>query len=414
MSVIIIGGGAAGLMAIATLLEQKPNTSVTLIERNDELGKKIIISGGGRCNVTTGLLDVKIVLSKYPRGGKFLSSAMHKFPPGAVMEWFENHGVPVKIQPDLRVFPKSDNGHDVVKAFTNIFKKNHANIMLKEQVIKVETKDKGFAVYLKGQATPLLAKKLVLTTGGQAYRHTGSTGDGYAFALSLGHSLTPLAPSLNALYTKETWPANVSGLAFAHAKLSAKTQGNPNFTGPFIFTHRGVSGPAIFALSSLVAFENYDLTKPLHINIDLFPDQSIENLNRSLVENILTNAKKSLENILAFLIPKSLAEVLCSELKLQPDKHAAEISKKELAVAVAWLKSVPLQAVAKGTGEEFVTAGGVKLSEVNSSTMESRLCPGLYFAGEILNIDGFTGGFNLQSAWTTGHLAGEHIAHTSS
>lgn len=412
MNAVIIGGGAAGLMAAATILERNPDANVTLVERNDGLGKKVIISGGGRCNVTTGLLDVKTVLTKYPRGGKFLSSAMYKFPPQAVAEWFENHGVPIKTQPDMRMFPKSDDGRDVVGVFENLFKNLKATILLKAQVIKVEKRGEYFALYLKGQDDPLVAEKLILTTGGKAYQQTGSTGDGYAFARSLGHSITKLAPSLNALYTRETWPVEISGLSFAQAKLTAKIKNNPNFTGPFLFTHRGISGPAVFALSSLIAFETYDAAGPMEITIDLLPTQPAKELQNELENNIKANPKKSIANILTSLVPKSLVEVLCREINLPADKHAVEVSKKELNLAVAWLKNVPLHAVGRDAGDEFVTAGGVNLKEVNPSTMESRLCPGLYFAGEILDIDGFTGGFNLQASWATGHLAGEHIAQT--
>lgn len=410
MQVIIVGGGAAGLMAMATILELAPATQVTLIDRNDGLGKKVIISGGGRCNVTTGITDVAVVLTKYPRGNKFLQSAMHKFPPQAVFDWFEAHGVPLKVEEDLRVFPQSDDGHDVVKVFETLFQARHASVLLKSPVARVEKQGERFAVYIKGQAEPLTCDKLVLTTGGQAYRQTGSTGDGYAFAQSLGHTLTNLAPSLNAFHTKETWPVEVSGLSFEQAKLSATTEAHQHFTGPFLFTHKGVSGPAVFALSSLVAFEPFSAESPLEIRLDLFPNESAPEFTQQLHTTTTANPKKDFGNVLASLIPKSLVDVMCQGLALPAHKNAGEISKKELGEAVAWLKGIPLHVVARGAGDEFVTAGGVNLHEVNPSTMESRACPGLYFAGEILDVDGFTGGFNLQASWACGHLAGESIA----
>jgi predicted Rossmann fold flavoprotein len=410
MEVIIIGGGAAGLMTMATLLEAKPDTRVTLVDRNAELGKKVVISGGGRCNVTTGLTDVNITLTKYPRGAKFLSSAMHTFPPQAVFDWFEARGVPLKVEEDLRVFPRSDNGHDVVKLFERLFQQHHASVLLKSPVVSVAKQGDRFAVYLKGQAEPITCDKLVLTTGGQAYRQTGSQGDGYAFALSLGHTITRLAPSLNAFHTRETWPAELSGLSFERAKLSASTSKRQHFTGPFLFTHHGLSGPAVFALSSLVAFEPLKPETPLEIFIDLFPDVPSPEILQQLQATVATNPKKDFGNVLASLAPKSIVEVLCRELKLPAHKNAGEVSKKELQAAIAWLKGIPLHVVARGTGDEFVTAGGVNLHEVNPSTMESRLCPGLYFAGEILDVDGFTGGFNLQASWATGHRAGESLS----
>jgi predicted Rossmann fold flavoprotein len=411
MRTAIIGGGAAGLMTAATILAADPEADVFLLERNDGLGKKVIISGGGRCNVTTGILDVRTVLTKYPRGSKFLSSAMFTFPPEAVQTWFETHGVPLKTEDDLRVFPVSDDGKDIVRVFERLFETPRMRVLLKTNVTGVTRRPEGgFAVHIKEKPDPLLADKVVLTTGGQAYRHTGSTGDGYAFAQSLGHSLTPLAPSLNAFFTTERWPADVSGLSFERAKITAKRGKGISFTGPFLFTHKGVSGPAVFALSSLVAFERYDHAVPLDIAIDLFPDLTAEALRAVIEERVAENPAKLFQNVLATVIPKSLTDICLREAALPDDTRADQMPKKELLRCVAWLKAIPLHVVQRGAGDEFVTAGGVPLTEVDPSTMESKICPGLYFGGEILDVDGFTGGFNLQASWATGHLAGESIA----
>lgn len=412
MKTAIIGGGAAGLMTAATLLEADPSAEVFLIERNDGLGKKVIISGGGRCNVTTGIQDIRTVLTKYPRGSKFLSSAMHQFPPEAVYAWFEDHGVPLKTEDDLRVFPQSDDGRDVVLAFDKLFRSSHIHVLLNTQATKIEKLDGRYSIYLKN-GEPITVDNVVLTTGGQAYRQTGSTGDGYAFAISLGHHITPLAPSLSAFFTKEKWPADVSGLSFQKATITAHRAKKTSFTGPFLFTHKGVSGPAVFALSSLVAFETWDATNPLEITIDLFPDETTEELTTKVQSAINSTPKKSFPNVLAALVPKSLAEILCAGLTIATDKHAIELGKKDVARTVEWLKSIPLHVIARGAGDEFVTAGGVDQKEVDPATMQSKISPGLYFAGEILDIDGFTGGFNLQASWTTGHLAGESIASRS-
>lgn len=411
MKCAIIGGGAAGLMAAATLRDASPHASVFVLERNNGLGKKVIISGGGRCNVTTGITDVRTVLTKYPRGSKFLTAAMYAFPPEAVYAWFEDHSVPLKTEPDLRVFPQSDNGHDIVGAFERLFAESGVQVLLKTDVVGVERGEAGgFLVRIKGQAEPLAVDVVVLTTGGQAYRHTGSTGDGYAFATSLGHTLTALAPSLNAFFTKERWPADVSGLSFERATVTAKRGKSPEFTGPILFTHKGTTGPAVFALSSIVAFEKYDAAEPLDIAIDLFPDETEDELRARIEGHIAAAPTKIFRNVIASVVPKSLAEVCVSEATLPGEKRAAEVSKKDLARCVAWLKGIPLTVIQRGAGDEFVTAGGVPLSEVDPSTMESKICPGLYFAGEILDVDGFTGGFNLQASWATGHLAGESIA----
>lgn len=428
MKIAIIGGGAAGLMAAATIAESGVKAEVFIIEKNVELGKKVMLSGGGRCNVTTGLRDIKDVLAKYPRGNRFLSKPMYAFSPLAAYDWFEDHGVPLKIQPDMRVFPVSDRGRDVVGIFEKIFSSAKVDILLNAQVIGIAKAGKSFKILVKDRGEPLRVDKVILTTGGQAYRQTGSTGDGYAFAASLGHSITPLAPSLSAFHTKETWPATLSGLSFQDAEVSASVRSissqvhkvadlrpdgperpdrHFSASGPFLFTHKGISGPAVFALSSLVAFEQIDALRPLPITVDLFPGTSVERLRTLVEEAVADNAKRSFVNMLTTLVPKSLSEIVSVELGLFKNKKAGEVSKKDLGRCVAWLKSIPLHAVARAAGEEFVTAGGVDLSEVDPATMQSKLCPGLYLAGEILDIDGFTGGFNLQSAWATGRSAGK-------
>jgi hypothetical protein len=410
MRVAIIGGGAAGMMCAATLQEATPSAEIFLLDRNDGLGKKVIISGGGRCNVTTGILDVQTVLSKYPRGTKFLIRAMLAFPPAAVYEWFESRGVPLKTQDDLRVFPVSDNGKDIVGVFEHLFAEGKTRVMLKSSVQKIEKLGDEFAIHTKDQAAPLMVDKLVLTTGGQAYRQTGSTGDGYAFAMALGHTITPLAPSLNAFFTKQIWPAKISGLSFEKATITAKRERSPHFTGPFLFTHKGVSGPAVFALSSLVAFEKYDVTNPLEIVIDLFPDESLDTLRGRFEAMMADKQNKQFSNVLALLVPKSLAEIVIDELEISITKRVNQVAKKDINKCMDWLKAIPLSVVARGAGDEFVTAGGVTLSEIDPKTMESKICPGLFFAGEIMDVDGFTGGFNLQASWAAGRLAGSALA----
>ncbi|HBP00480.1 MAG: NAD(FAD)-utilizing dehydrogenase [Candidatus Uhrbacteria bacterium GW2011_GWF2_41_16] len=409
MNVAIIGGGAAGLMTAATILEKNSEINIFLIEKNNGLGKKVMISGGGRCNVTTGIRDVRTVLTNYPRGSKFLSSAMHQFSPRDIYEWFESHGVPLKTERDARVFPQSDNGKDIVAVFEQLFRHPNIHVLLNTSVTQIKKDKKGFQIFFKENETPLQVEKVVLTTGGQAYRHTGSTGDGYTFAASLGHSITKLTPSLNAFFTKETWPAQISGLSFSKATITATCSKPISFTGPFLFTHKGLSGPAIFALSSLITFEWDDSKQPLNISIDLFPDISEDALRHKIETVIASNPKRNWLNTMATIIPKSLALIVCEKLSLSPEKHTGDVPKKDLIRSLSWIKSIPLHVKGRDAGDEFVTAGGVELTEVNPSTMESNICPGLFFAGEILNIDGFTGGFNLQASWATGHLAGENI-----
>lgn len=405
MKIAIIGGGAAGLMAAATILENSPRSEVFLIERNPGLGKKVLISGGGRCNVTTGIRNMHALFTKYPRGSKFLSSALYGFPPEAVYEWFENKGVSLKIEEDLRVFPVSNDGHDIVGAFEKFFEKSSVKILLSHAAKSIVKTTKGFSITFKEQPS-ITVDKVILTTGGQTYRHTGSTGDGYTFAEALGHSITPLAASLSSFISREPWLKELAGVSWERASVKTNRADTAHVEGPMMFTHTGVTGPVLFAFSALIAYEAITPQLPMTLSINLFPDAKPADFFNQLQEACTTQAKRSIENVIATFVPKSLAAVICTLTKIPSERHAGEISKKELELIRSTLQGIPVRAIGRGAGDEFVTAGGVTLSEVNPSTMESRITPGLYFAGEILDIDGFTGGFNLQASWATGRLAG--------
>ena len=395
------------MMATVALLDQRmPGNEIVLIEKNPILGRKVMISGGGRCNVTTGRSDITEILNCYPRGNKFLNTAMRNFPPDKVQAWFETQGVPLKTEKDLRVFPQSNRGKDVVGAFEKIFIASQVKVLTNQEVTTLQKTENGFEVHLSN-ANPLQVKKIILTTGGEAYRHTGSTGEGYRFAEKLGHSITPLSPSLNALILQEDWPKQLSGVAVPHVKLTAKGKKKYTFTGPILFTHKGITGPGVFGLSAWIASENYTAESPLLIEMDLLPTLSSETIKNELTHALLTHPLKTFHNTLSRWLPKSLIEKTCETLRIQGNKNNAEISKNELHRWTENIKKFPVHAVGRAAGEEFVTAGGISLKEVNPQTMESKLCLGLYFAGEILDIDGFTGGFNLQAAWATGRLAGE-------
>jgi predicted Rossmann fold flavoprotein len=402
--IAIIGGGAAGMMAAASICEASPETEVLLFEGNSHLGHKVIISGGGRCNVTTGYTEPKNILKNYPRGAQFLRTALYAFPPLTLREWIEAHGVPLKEEADRRVFPKSNKGHHIVGIFERILEAAQIELKLKTKVESIEKDGSQFKITCK--ESTFLADKVILTTGGQAYRHTGSQGDGYAFAEALGHSITKLGPSLNSLILKEQWVRDRSGLSFEKVKLKFAGKEKFEFSGPILFTHRGVSGPAVFALSSYAAFEHFEKNKPAELFIDFFPDENYEELRKRFQKHFAEEHKKHVHNSLGYLTKKSLAEGLCETLKINPQKRNDELSKKEQNLIIESLKNLKLTIIGRAAGDEFVTAGGVETSEVNPKSMESKLCPGLYFAGEILNVDGFTGGFNLHAAWCMGRLAG--------
>lgn len=406
MTIAIIGAGAAGMMAAATIQELQPEAKVILIEKNTILGRKVLISGGGRCNVTTGIHNVRELLTRYPRGRKFLTTAMYHFSPEQVYAWFEEHGVPLKTEKDLRVFPQSNNGHDVVGVFERLFHSGNVEVMAGETVALISKRDHQFQLTLQSGKN-IGVDRLILTTGGQTHRHTGSTGEGYRFAESLGHTITPLAPSLNSFLTREAWPKSLAGVSFAQVGLSVAHTANYHWTGPMLFTHHGLTGPGVFALSSQIAFEQYDRATPLALELDFFPDHTAEQMRQKLQQDIHTNPKALLKTIVHYWLPKSVVEVMLQELQIPLDQINATVSKVQQQKIVRWCKQCVVQVIGRGAGEEFVTAGGVDTSEVDPRTMQSKICPGLFFAGEILNIDGYTGGFNLQAAWATGRLAGK-------
>lgn len=390
------------MMVAATLAERSGDFEIFLLERNKELGKKVKISGGGRCNLTTGLEDLGDILKAYPRGSKFFRPSMYNFSNKDVMKWFEEHGVKVKVEKDLRAFPCSNDGDDVVKVFEDIFAKNGVKVIFEASVNEIKKSADGFVVEIEKQDS-LFVDSVVLTTGGQAYRHTGSQGDGYRLAENLGHSVTNLGPSLNSFLVQEEWVRKLSGVSFPKVRLKMAEK---EFTGPILFTHKGVSGPAIFALSSLCAFEKISKDEPLKLRLDFCPEESYESLTEKIFHAI---GNQNLSKVVSPFVTKSFIKEYCETHGLDFERSGAEVGKKDLNKAVEILKNTEITVVGRLPGDEFVTAGGIELSEIDSKTMQSKICPGLYFAGEIVNIDGFTGGYNLQVAWATGRAVGQSI-----
>lgn len=400
--IAIIGGGAAGMMAAATILESDIPCQVHLFEKNKNLGAKVIISGGGRCNVTTGLKNKTQLLKNYTRGSEFLKAALSKFPPEKVYEWFENHGVPLKTEDDLRVFPKSNDGHDVVAIFERLFEKNNAEIHLLSNVKTITKQDDKYTV--KTTKDSFEVDAVILTTGGNAYRHTGSTGDGYAFASSLGHTVTDLGPSLNSFVVKETWPKELSGISLPKAQLKYKKVA---VDGPLLLTHFGISGPVTFSLSSQIAFETISAQSTLPIK--LIPDagKKYEDWEALLLNSITKGGKKHINTYLQTFFPRRFCETILRLTGISAQKQLPDLSKKERQLLSHLLgDGMKLTLQQRRPGDEFVTAGGVSTDEINPQTMESLITPHLYFAGELMNIDGITGGYNLQASWATGKLAG--------
>lgn len=399
-------------MAAATLLEQNQENDkqieVHLFEKNKMLGNKVSISGGGRCNVTTGITDKRQLLSKYIRGSQFLTPALAAFPPNKVKDWFEAHGVPLKIEDDMRVFPVSDIGKDIVDLFERLFEDSRIHIHYLENIINIEPDQNFKIISNKGE---YLVDKVILTTGGNAYRHTGSTGDGYAFAKNLGHSITELGPSLNSFMTAEQWCKNLSGIDFQQAKFDIVLSNEEKriIEGPMLFTHFGISGPAVFALAAHAAFEKISPAQPYKIKFSPIKGETFDSWDQKLQEAIHESPTKFAVNILHQFFPARFAEVILQLAQIPNDKKATEISKEgRREIAHLLSRKIELHLTMRRPGDEFVTAGGVRLEEVDRRTMQSKINPNLYFAGEILDIDGLTGGFNLQAAWATGKMAGEN------
>ena len=380
MKIAIIGGGAAGMIAAATIAEKNPSTNITIIEKNKKLGQKVVLSGGGRCNITTTTTNVKELLENYPRGKKWLRFAMHEFGPSETYKWFEDHGVPLKEE-GKRVFPKSDKGTDIIEMFSKLFASKGVEVIFNSNVKKVEKDQEQYIITLSDDQT-IQADKVIITTGGGTSK----------LLENLSHTSTPLAPTLTSFITNEKWVATLAGVSIQKAKLKIKGDKKHEFTGPILFTHKGITGPAIFAISAMSAYEKC----PIQLSIDLTPDTTYENL--------LAQAPN-----LSKFIPKSVAKKVLDNLDITPPSEGQELSKKDQNRITETVKNLSLTLTSRTPGTEIVTAGGIPLKEVDQKTMESKIHPGLYFAGEILDVDGFTGGYNLQNAWSTGRLAGSTI-----
>lgn len=412
-TIAIIGWWAAGMMVAATLAHRKQegdlqDTQILLFEKNKSLGAKVIISGGGRCNLTTGYTQRSELQSKYTRGWEFFASSLKKFTPRSVKKRFESNGVPCKTEEDMRVFPVSNDGKDVVKMFEKILHEWKVTIKYSEWVIDI-TKDRNWFVLTTAQHI-YHVDRVVLTTGGNAFSHTGSTGDGYHFARALGHTITPLWPSLNSFVTSQDRTHELSGLSFpdavVHLTLENKTQKSQ---WPILLTHFGISGPLTFVAASLSAFETIAPETPLDVRLQPLADMTASGRDMFLLTES-QSSKKELVTTLATKLPRRFCEGLLAELEILSHMAISQLSRKDRLLLSDWLgNGMSLSLIKRRPGDEFVTAGGVNTNEINPDTLESTICPWLYFAGEILNIDGVTGGYNLQMCWSTGRTVGVGI-----
>ncbi|MCR4597875.1 MAG: NAD(P)/FAD-dependent oxidoreductase [Acetatifactor sp.] len=411
--VIVIGGGAAGMMAAYEAAIS--GSEVTLFEKNEKLGKKLFITGKGRCNVCNAAEDIEVLFQNVCTNRKFLYSAFYTWDNRSVMELLEKAGCPLKIERGDRVFPVSDHSSDVIGAFKRLLDRAGVKVRLNNGVKDIVCDAEGFKAVRLSNGELVSADACIICTGGVSYPSTGSTGDGYVFAEKLGHELTERHPALVPLETKDKWPEEVMGLSLKNVGLKM-TRGKKvlyDGFGEMMFTHFGVTGPLVLSASSFyyAASKKKEESSETLLSIDLKPALDAEQLDRRLLREFEENKAKHFQNSLGALFPSKLIPIMIRLSGIDPNKKVSEISREERESFGKLIKNLPL--TVKGTrdfAEAIITQGGVSVKQVNPSTMESKVMPGVYFAGEVLDLDAMTGGFNLQIAWSTGYLAGKSAA----
>lgn len=406
--VLIIGGGAAGLMAAGTV--SMTGKSVTVLERNDRPARKVMITGKGRCNVTNNCTELDKLIENVPQNGRFLYSAFSNFMPSDTMELFEDMGVPLKTERGGRVFPVSDKAVDIVDALVSFATDDGAQIVkgrAKELIIENGTV-KGAVTY---DGEKIFAEKVLIATGGKSYPATGSTGDGYELAKQAGHTVTELKPSLVSLACHEGFCTDLQGLALKNVSMSVidsvtNKEIYKDF-GEMLFTHFGVSGPMI--LSAGAHMRNMQRGR-YKIYVDMKPGLSYEQLDARILRDFSENNNKNFINSLGGLLPRKMIPVAVKLSGIKPTEKVNQITKEQRHKFAEVLKKFKITVNDFSPIEEaIVTSGGVKVSEIDPKTMESKIVKNLYFAGEVIDVDAYTGGFNLQIAFSTGRLAGENM-----
>ncbi|TSD01342.1 MAG: hypothetical protein Athens071425_429 [Parcubacteria group bacterium Athens0714_25] len=413
--VIVIGGGPAGMMAAGKAGET--GARVLLVEKNEQLGRKLLLTGNGRCNITHAEFDNNELVKSFGKNGKFLFSALSVFGPEKVMEFFSDLGVATKIEKGGKVFPVSDNALDVLQALEKYLKKNAVEVMTGANVLGFEMKKSNDIKKIKGvrlDSGIILADKFILATGGKSYPATGSTGDGYVWARECGHEIINPQPVLAPIKTQEIWVKEAQGVSLKNIKISLMQNDNKiGFqSGDLIFTHFGVSGPVILNLSrTLAELEKKD--DQFFLSIDLKPEMDRNELDASIQKDFARNINKDIANYLPELVPQKIAKIILHLAGIPAEKKINNITKKERLDIVSLLKDMRLGVIGNtGFAQAMVTKGGVNLKEVNPKNMQSKIVPNLFLAGEILDLDGPTGGYNLQICWSTGYSAGTSFANS--
>ncbi len=408
--VVVIGGGPAGMMAAGQAAQT--GARVLLLEKNREPGKKILITGKGRCNVTNDASTAELV-AEMPGNGRFLFSAFSAFGSQELQAFFERLGVPLKVERGRRVFPVSDQAADIRDALVRFINVSGVHLEANSPARELTRVEEHSFEVRRDRGSDIRSRTMIIATGGLSYPGTGSTGDGYQWAQHFGHHIVTQKPSLVQLLCHEAWVRELQGLSLRNVAVRAMIPGGSIISedfGEMLFTHDGVSGPAILTLSREIV-RTLEAHPTIHLELDLKPSLTVDQLDQRLMRDFTQFQRKQFKNALGDLLPRKLIPVIIRLSQIQPDKFVHQISKDERMKLLQLLKS--LRMTIYGTypiTEAVVTMGGVHTREIDPKTMSSKLVPGLYFAGEVLDVDGYTGGFNLQAAFSTGYLAGCHAA----
>lgn len=397
---------------MAAITAARRGFKVTLVEKNEKLGKKLFITGKGRCNITNAG-DSEDLFNSIVTNRKFMFSSFNGFSNYDTLGFFDELGLHIKIERGNRVFPESDHSSDVIGALNRELKRLSVDVRLNTEVKDIIVnggKATGVVVKCSGKESTIQADNVIVATGGNSYQSTGSTGDGYRFARKLGHSVTPIVPALVPFNVAEDWESDLQGLSLKNVSivvLDGKQEIYSDF-GEMLFTHFGVSGPLILSASSFAARKIKE--HPLKLVIDLKPALSQEQLDERILRDFDEEKNKAFKNSLDKLLPKKMIPVIVRLSDIDGNKKVNEITKQERQKLVSLIKGLELTITGlRGFNEAIITQGGINVREINPTTMESKLVKNLYFAGEVLDVDALTGGFNLQIAWSTGYAAADHL-----
>ncbi len=407
--IIVIGGGPAGMISAGRAAEL--GVKVVLLEKNSELGAKLLMTGKGRSNIAQAELDPRKLVARYGKNGDWLFSPFSLFGYKETIGFFNKHGLKTKIERGQRVFPETNNSHDVLNTMMRYLKKSGVTILYNSAVRSIKTNGKKISFVGLKNGKNLSAKCYILATGGKSYPLTGSTGEGYEWLKSIGHQITELSPALTPINIQEDWPKKLAGLTLKNVEIRVLCEGKIKCRqfGEMLFSHFGITGPIVLDASKIVG--EFLKKGKTEIAIDLKPALSAPVLDKRIQRDFLKYHNRQFKNAMGDLLPVRLISEIIRQSKINPDKTANLITKEERKQIVSLLKEIKMTAAGlAGYNNAIVTSGGISLKEVDNRTMQSKLYSNLFIAGELLDLDGPTGGYNLQLCWTTGYLAGEAAA----